>query len=82
MRKNIIIVSMRKKIIIMSISAIAAILFWTATIMYDAHFGVNTKLYGTQLLISVLLTLASYAATITAGASLNLIIREIIMENR
>lgn len=68
---------MRKKVIIMSISAIAAILFWTATIMYDAHFGFNTKLYDTQLLIAVLLTLASYAATITSGVFLNLIIKEI-----
>ena len=67
---------MRKKIIIMSISAIAAILFWTASIMYDAHFGFNTKLYGTQLLIGVLLTLASYAATVTSGVFLVLIIKE------
>lgn len=65
---------MRKKLIIMSISAIAAILFWAATIMYDAHVGFNTKLYGTQLLIGVLLTLASYAATITSGVFLRLII--------
>ena len=68
---------MRKKVIIMSISAIAAILFWTATIMYDAHFGFNTKLYGTQLLIAVLLTIGAYAATITSGVFLGLIIREI-----
>ena len=65
---------MRKKVIIMSISAIAAILFWAATIMYGAHFGFNTKLYGTQLLIAVLLTLASYAATITSSVFLGLII--------
>ena len=67
---------MRKKLIIMSISVIAAILFWTATIMYGAIDGFNTKLYGTQLLIAVLLTLASYAATITSGVFLGLIIRE------
>ena len=67
---------MRKKIIIMSISAIAAILFWAATIMCGAIAGFNTKLYGTQLLIAVLLTLASYAATITFGVFLDLIIRE------
>ena len=67
---------MRKKIIIMSISAIAAILFWAATIMYGVNEGFNTKLYGTQLLIAVLLTLASYAATITASAFLGLIIKE------
>ena len=68
---------MRKKVIIMSISAIAAILFWTATIMYGAHVGFNTKLYDTQLLIAVLLTTASYVATITSGVFLGLIIREI-----
>ena len=65
---------MRKKVIIMSISAIAAILFWAATIMYGAHAGFNTKLYGTQLLIAVLLTIASYAATITSSVFLGLII--------
>ena len=67
---------MRKKLIIMGISAIAAILFWAATIIYGANVGFNTKLYGTQLLIAVLLTLASYAATITSGVFLGLIIRE------
>ena len=72
---------MRKKIIIMSISAIAAILFWTATIMYDANFGFNTKLYGTQLLISFLLTIAAYVATVTSGVFLRLIIKD-IKENR
>ena len=67
---------MRKKIIIMSISAIAAIIFWAATLMYGANDGFNTKLYGTQLLIAVLLTLAAYAATITSCVFLGLIIRE------
>lgn len=67
---------MRKKVIIMSISAIAAILFWAVTIMYGANVGFNTKLYGTQLLIAVLLTLASYAATITSSVFLGLIIME------
>ena len=61
---------MRKKVIIMSISAIAAILFWTATIMYGANVGFKTKLYDTQLLIGVLLTIASYAATITVDVFL------------
>ena len=65
---------MRKKVIIMSISAIAAILFWAVTIMYGAHVGFHTELYGTQLLIAVLLTTASYAATITSSVFLGLII--------
>lgn len=74
---------MRKKVIIMSISAIAAVLFWAATIIYGANVGFNTKLYDTQLLIAVLLPLASYAATITSSLFLGLIITDlIIMENR
>ena len=67
---------MRKKVIIMSISAIAAVLSWAVTIMYGSHVGFNTKLYGTQLLIAILLTLASYAATITSSVFLGLIIKE------
>ena len=65
---------MRKKVIIMSISAIAAILFWAATIMYVANAGFNIKSYDTQLLIGVLLTIASYAANITSSVFLVLII--------
>ena len=68
---------MRKKVIIMGISAIAAILFWAATIMYGANVGFNTKLYGTQLLIAFLLTIAAYVATVTSGVFLRLIIKEI-----
>lgn len=68
---------MRKKVIIMSISAIAAILFWAATIMYGANVGFHTKLYNTQLLIGVLLTTVSYAATITFNVFLVLIINDI-----
>lgn len=65
---------MKTKVIIMGISGIAAILFWTALIIYGNNVGFYTKLYDTQLLIAILLITVAYAATITFSVFLGLFI--------